>query len=187
MAAGGRPFQTNSLETVRGSAAAYMSQGADRIYLFNYMDSQTAIDDLSTYPTLLREIGDAGAMAGKARRHVVTYQDTWAPGEKAAYKLPVEVEAGRWFGIRVPVGEVAAGAKVAVRLGVKGGDAAKWEVRCNGVLAGFDRVEEGLKPGPNCPVYRFAGTLGSTEAVVDVKATSAGRVEWVEIVVEGRA
>ncbi len=187
VAAGGRPFQTNSLETVRGSAAAYMAQGADRIYLFNYMDSQTAMDDMTTYPALLREIGDASAMAGKARRHVVTYQDTWAPGEKAAYKLPVEVEAGRWFGIRVPVGEVAVGARAAVRLGVKGGDATKWEVRCNGVLAGFDRMEDGLKPGPNCPVYRFAGTLGSAEAVVDVKAASAGRVEWVEVFVEGRA
>jgi hypothetical protein len=48
-------------------------------------------------------------------------------------------------------------------------------------------MEDGLKPGPNCPVYRFGGTLGSAEAVVDVKAASAGRVEWVEVFVEGRA
>ena len=35
VAVGERPFQTNSIETVRGSIAAYMAQGADRIYLFN--------------------------------------------------------------------------------------------------------------------------------------------------------
>ena len=27
------------------------------MYLFNYMDSQTAIDDLQNYPALLRQIG----------------------------------------------------------------------------------------------------------------------------------
>ncbi|MBI2689412.1 MAG: hypothetical protein HYX27_24155 [Acidobacteria bacterium] len=181
-AAGGRPFQTNSLETVRGSAAAYLAQGADRIYLFNYMDSQTAMDDNSVYPQLLREVGDTAAMRGKPRRHVVTYQDTWAPGERAFYKLPVDSEPGRWNSVRQPVGK--AFGKAALRLGVRGAGAAKWEVRCNGALAAFERTESDLRPGPDTPVYRFGVQLESPEAVVEWKAATAGRVEWVEVLFE---
>lgn len=184
VAAGGRPFQTNSIETVRGSAGAYLAQGADRIYLFNYMDSQTAMDDNSTYPELLREAGNLASLRGKARRHVVTYQDTWAPGEKAAYKLPIEAEAGRWFAVRQPVGGGAASARVAIRMGVRGADASGWEVRCNGARASFERVETELKPGPNTPIYRYAVPLTSEEAVIDIRPASAGRVEWMEVLVE---
>jgi hypothetical protein len=184
VAAEGRPFQTNSIDTVRGSAAAYLSQGADRIYLFNYMDSQTAMDDNSTYPQLLREVGDAAAMRGRMRRHVVTYQDTWAPGEKPIYKLPIDAEEGRWFAVRQPVGDVPVSSAAFIRIGVRNGDAAGWEVRCNGVRAVFQRVEADIKPGPNTPVYRFAVKLASEEAVIDVKPSSAGRVEWLEVLIE---
>lgn len=178
VAAGGRPFQTNSIETVRGSAAAYRAQGADRIYLFNYMDSQTAMDDNTTYPELLRETRRI------PRRHVVTYQDTWAPGEKPAYKLPIEAQFGRWFSLRQPVGDDTANYKTSIRLGVRDGDATKWEIRCNGILAEFQRVESNLTPGPDTPVYRYTTKLNSPEAVLDVKPDTAGRVEWVEILVE---
>jgi hypothetical protein len=184
VAAGGRPFQTNALETVRGSAAAYMAQGADRIYLFNYMDSQTAMDDNSTYPQLLREIGDAEAMRGRPRRHVVTYQDTWAPGEKPAHKLPIEAEEGRWFGVRLPVGDGATGMRAAVRIGVRGGEAGKWDVYANGARAAFGSVETGVRPGPDTPLYRFGVKLNGPEVVIDVKPGSGGRVEWMEVLLE---
>jgi hypothetical protein len=184
VAAGGRPFQTNSIETVRGAAAAYLEQGADRIYLFNYMDSQTAMDDNSTYPQLLREIGDPAAMRSHARRHVVTYQDTWAPGEKPAHKLPIEAEAGRWFMVRQPTGGEISRYGAAVRLGVRGGDATNWEVRLNGQAAPFRGMEQGLRPGPDTPVYRYAAKLTSSDAVIDVRPTVGGRVEWIEILLE---
>jgi hypothetical protein len=184
VAYGGLPFQTNSIETVRGSAAAYMAQGADRIYLFNYMDSQTAMDDNSTYPRLLREIGDASKMRGQPRRHIVTYQDTWAPGEKPAHKLPIDAEAGRWFTVRQPAGGESSRYKTAIRIGVRGGDATRWEVHCNGVRSPFQRAESDIKPGPDTPIFRFSAKLNSTDAVVDVKPNSPGRVEWIEILQE---
>ncbi|HEU0120104.1 MAG TPA: hypothetical protein VFQ91_06225 [Bryobacteraceae bacterium] len=183
-AAGGRPFQTNSLDTVRGSAAAYLAQGANRIYLFNYMDSQTAMDDNDQYPQLLKEIGDPLAMNAYCRRHVVTYQDTWAPGEKPFYALPIDAQPGRWFSLRQPVGAGATNLRASVRLGVAGQDARAWEVRCNGAVAKFQKIETGLRPGPDTPVYRFAVDLDATEAVLDVRPTSSGRVEWAEIFLE---
>ena len=182
--AGKRAWQSKTIDTVRGSAAAYMVQGADRIYLLKYMESDKAMEDKSTYPRLLREMGDAAAMKLNGRRHVVTYQDTWAPGEKAAYKLPVEAEAGRWFSIRQPVGNEPERFRTFVRVGVRGGDASAWEVRCNGAQAAFERVETGLQPGPDTPVYRFAAKLATTEAVIDVRPSTAGRVEWMELSLE---
>jgi hypothetical protein len=182
VAAGGRPFQSNSIETVRGSAHAYLSQGADDIYLFNYMDSQTAMDDNSRYGELLREAGRLDTLRGKPRRHVVTYQDTWAPGEKPAYKLPVETEAGRWFAIRIATGE---GAISKIRIGVRGADASSWNVRVNGEPAAFARVETDLKPGPDTPVYTFSVKAAGPDVVVDTQAGAKTRVEWMEAVWDG--
>lgn len=57
-------------------------------------------------------------------------------------------------------------------------------MRCNGVPATFQRVETALKPGPDTPVYRFAATLDSPEAVIEARPNSPGRVEWAEAVLE---
>lgn len=179
-AVGGRAFQTNSLETARGAAAAYLEQGADRIYLFNYMDQDTAIEDLREYPPLLRECGALATLAGKTRRHVVTYQDTYAPGEARGSLLPVEMTAGRWASFRVLTGRPDAALRAEVRLGVTA-DPREWEVRVNGVRAGYGGGIA-VKPGPDVPVYAFSlAELKSTEAVVDVRAAGAGTIHWVEV------
>lgn len=61
------------------------------LYLYNYFDCVTCMDDLENYPTLLREVGELDTLRGKPRRHVVTYSDTWAVGEPAGYLLPATV------------------------------------------------------------------------------------------------
>lgn len=66
------PVLINSIETVRGAALALLHRGADRIYLYNYMDFEPTNDQAHDYPRLLREIGDPAAMAGQPRRHVLT-------------------------------------------------------------------------------------------------------------------
>ena len=70
----------------------FVSNAASKIYLFNYMDSDTALDDNTRYPELLTQLTDAT----KARRHVVTYKDTWAPGEVPNHALPVNLEPNSW-------------------------------------------------------------------------------------------
>lgn len=62
---------TNSLETTRGAAASALDRGADCIYLFNYMDMETAMDDLHNYPALLREVGSLETISEKTR-HMLT-------------------------------------------------------------------------------------------------------------------
>jgi hypothetical protein len=180
-AAGGRPFQTNSLETVRGAAAAYLEQGADRVYLFNYMDRDTAIEDLDNYPALLSECGELDTLRGKPRRHVVTYQDTWAPGEPRAYALPVQTQPGNWIAFRVLCGPAEPGRGACVRLGISAAPKG-WQVRLNGALAEPRGTEE-LKPGPAVPCYRFdlREALAAGENVVEVTPASAAAIEWVEL------
>ncbi len=89
-----RPIPMNSIETVRGAAASLLERGADRVYLFNYMDSQTQMPDAENYPALLHECGRLETLAGKARRHVVTYADTSAPGEPS-HRLTASMTAWR--------------------------------------------------------------------------------------------
>ena len=83
----GAASQVNTLETVRGAAASLLDRGADRLYLFNYMDCDTAMESQEEYHQVLREAGSLETMAGKVRRHVVTYPDVCAPGEARAAAL----------------------------------------------------------------------------------------------------
>ncbi|MFN9894096.1 MAG: hypothetical protein ACK58M_12775, partial [Acidobacteriota bacterium] len=99
-----RPLQFNTLETARGAAASLLSRGADRVYLFNYMDSETSMPDHENYPKLLRECGSLSTLAHKPRRHIVTYSDTYAPGEAQGAQLPKSLRPGDWASFRVHVG-----------------------------------------------------------------------------------
>src|ERR1043165_9310538 len=66
-------------------------QGADLIYLFNYMDSQTTVGDPREYRLILNEAGAMEAAVAKLRRHVVTYADVNPPGVPAPRALPAPV------------------------------------------------------------------------------------------------
>ncbi len=179
--------QTNSLETVRGAAASLLDRGADRIYLFNYMDSQTAMDDLANYPALLRECGDLATLAGKPRRHVVTYADTWAPGEPHGSALPMDVGPGRWSAIRIQTGPKPLGQAAEAALGIEGTGgqkAAEWQVRLNGARLEHSGELAARKPGPAAPMHGWRvppEALQRGHNLVEVHATDAGRIVWAEI------
>ncbi len=185
----GAAASPNSLQTVRGAASAMLDRGADRVYLFNYMDSDTAMEGLDDYPTLLRECGSLGTLAGKARRHVVTYADTWAPGEPRAQALPSQPGAGQWVAFRVATGPKPSASEVTVCLGVEGGaaaDAKGWQVRVNGDLCEARGAVDLPKPKPVCPVYAFAVPLASVNRgydCVEVCPDKAAKIVWVEMAV----
>lgn len=151
-----RPLQFNTLEMVRGAAASLLSRGADRVYLFNYMDADTAMPDLANYPKLLRECGALPTLAGKPRRHIVTYSDTYAPGEAQGSQLPKSIRPGDWASFRVHVGPAIAAPKPVFQIE---GEFA--QVRYNG--------ETELRPG-------LSGYV-----VIDAQARVETTVHWVEI------
>lgn len=182
--------QTNSLETLRGAALALLQGGADRIYLFNFMDSETAIDQTDDYPRLLREIGDPAVMAAQPHRHVLTYADTWAVGEKAVESLPATVPAGGWHAFRLPIGPRPAAGDAFVVLAfdpvckATGGDSSVW---VNGSRCEQAEPAELQKPCPEEPAWRFrvpAGALLAGYNVIEIEAKKALTVTWTELAIK---
>ena len=126
----GRKYLYNTFETVVGSACAYYAEGADAIYLFNYMDmpfsdeiKDTSIcSDKSTYRKLLRTVGDYDRCAAEKRRHVVTYDDVSAIGAVTRKPLPLLLagkkgELVSFSALRVPTGKIDGTRSVRVILG----------------------------------------------------------------------
>ena len=186
---GSKLFQTNSLETVRGAALSLLHRGADRIYLFNYMDSETTIDQAGDYPRLLREIGDPAEMAAQPRRHVLTFADTWAVGEPQATALPASVAADAWHAFRLHVGPRPVAGETFLVLafepasGVAGEAAA---VRVNGEPCGGAESATLTKPCPEEPAWRCRIPLAALRDgynVIEIQPTSPLTVTWVEIAV----
>ncbi len=172
-----RPMQPNSLETVRGAAAALLWRGADRIYLFNYMDSQTQMGDPENYGRLLRECGSLETLAGKRRRHIITYSDTWAPGEAAGAQLPKRVGAGEWATFRLQCGPPLTAATVRLELE----QCEIGELRVNGALCSRAADEQAAKPGPARGFHSWQAPAGlQGAAVIDVRAEKGGQIHWVE-------
>lgn len=188
------PAQTNSLETVRGAAVSLLDRGADRIYLFNYMDSETAMADLGDYPALLREVGSLETLSGKPRRHVLTYADTWALGEPAARPLPVQCRPGQWEAFRLPLGPRPTAGRAQVRLAAEGDcgtcgcvAVAGAEVRLNGELCSSAEPAKVPPPGPLTPLAVFEIPLPAMTRgynVIELLPACAARLDWVEIAVQ---
>lgn len=183
-------WHTNSLETLRGTAASFLDQGADRIYLFNYMDSMTAMDNLREYPVMLREIGSLAAMKGKRRRHVLTYQDTWAPGEPQAHPLPAAIGSGGLGEFRLQTGPRPAAGKVTLLLGVENKvavDSGTLEVRVNGEVCEYVGRATLPKPDVPFPVHAYAVPLSSVQRgrnLVEAMSRAELTIGWVELDVE---
>ena len=157
-------FQTNSLETLRGAALSLLHRGADRIYLFNYMDSETTIDDAGEYPVLLREIGDIGMMNSKARRHVLTYTDTWAVGDPQTDALPAQIPTGGWHAFRLHIGPKPEHGVANVVLAfdpADGGPGEGAEIRVNGEPCKVAEAATLSKPCPEQPAWRYSVPLAA--------------------------
>lgn len=178
-----RPILKNSLETVRGAAASLLDRGADRVYLFNYMDSETAIDRLDQYPQLLQEVGELATLKGKPRRHVVTYADTWAPGEARPHALPARFEPKQWLAFRVPTGPKPQQGRVQIRLGMSDANT-KCLVLLNGVECQPVDAPKIDAPAPKEPVLAYAAPLSAVQRgdnLIEAQPQTAGQLHWVEI------
>ncbi len=93
----------NTVETVRGAAVSLLYRGVDRIYLFNYMDSETTMPDKDDYQAALNQAGELDSACSYPRRHVITYADTHPPGQPTPCALPAKCDKDRLaeFGIHI--------------------------------------------------------------------------------------
>ncbi len=158
-------------ENVNALAAQYLSEGADAVYLFNYMDvpdAEAARKDAANpensslrpenYMKLLRTAGSKETAVRAERRHVKTFADigpVWYDMEKLA-PLPLTVKAGRAACLRMRVGEVPADAAVEVRLGVSGEEADAPKVYVNSEPCDYLRSEEVIPAYTRRPARVYA-------------------------------
>ena len=183
---------TNSAGTVRGTAASLIHKGANRIYLFNYMDSVTTVSNPEDYSHILREAGTLKTATAHPRRHVVTYSDTWAPGEPEVYALPAWCSQGQAAAFNIHIGPRPAAGKVMVFIGLGEESTCEFghlEVHVNGELCS----ESGsAPPGHIHPIVKtMAGFDVPLSAVKDgynrVDVTNSEmalyQIVWVEIMV----
>jgi hypothetical protein len=91
----------NDLATLRGFAASAYHRGADSLYLFNWMDSETRPVTANDYTRLVRDGLSRQAVVAAPRRHPVCYRDTVPSGFPSGVQLPVEARAGGSFRIHV--------------------------------------------------------------------------------------
>jgi len=120
-------YEYVSQQEVRGLAASFLDRGADQIYLYNFMDRDPTSQRVSGSPHTLREVGRLGTLVGKARSHVLTYANLWAPGDAPAFPLPYRISR---FGyrpsaeFRVPIGpEPLPTQEATIRIGFEIADA----------------------------------------------------------------
>ena len=92
-------------EVARGYAAQYLSEGADRMYYYNYFQ-----DPNNRFPeieNIHRTGGEPETIFSLPRRHVVAYQDLCPVGHTPYKPLPVTLPAGGHACVEVHTGHVA--------------------------------------------------------------------------------
>ncbi|MBQ8498126.1 MAG: hypothetical protein IJ489_11830 [Clostridia bacterium] len=124
----GRKYAYNTYETAIATACAHHFQGADAVYLFNYMDMPVPIDDRecslyadkALYRKFLCTAGDYELCSAEKRRHVITYDDVSAIGVPMQKQLPKVLSEGLFTALRIATGKIGADRKISVILGFEG-------------------------------------------------------------------
>lgn len=141
-------FVYNNLQQVRGAAASLFDRGGPYLYLFNYMDRDPTCTTVTRLDQVIRETGSPETLRGKARSHVYTFPNLWAPGEIPAFNLPYRLSRYGYrpsAEFRIPIGPAPdASQSATVVLGLQKGDAPESEGR---VVAAYGRkIHHDLPP-----------------------------------------
>lgn len=151
-----------------GYAIRYLGNGADSMYLFNYMIQLDKMI-LPDYPLCAASITKINQVCGRAEtilqgplRYIVTYQDLAPQGQKAWNPLPMALEnAMQKFGVQL--GFCPFGRKMALILGFAAGTPKQAEIRINGQICSswqpcdrgvVDQEIPNLYAGKNANLYR---------------------------------
>lgn len=183
----------NDLPSAYGFAATALHRGADGVYLFNWMDSQTRPVDAADYQRLLRTGFSPAAVAGETRRHPVTFRDTVPRGFADGTQLPVRLPGKGSVRTHLGAGDGGGSAHAVLGLSAAGGDITRLRVKLNGrELVAAGEVSDRRRIGGAARACRFVCPPGSARAGENVLefTTPDGadplEIVWVEIRVEPR-
>lgn len=185
---------------VLASAAQYWSEGADRIYLYNYFDDpspdenpywgnlvkEVAYPEMAVQAShltrLLNVLGDPDTVYDSPRCHMVTYRDQRPDWRPVRSDLPAALAKGQPAFFRIVTGVVPAGKRVCARLGLRGCA----EVYVNSAPVRPAGEEDCVPPfvGEKLKVYEIPDYVGSA-AVVEVIAREDGAaLSYLDVTVE---
>ena len=117
----GRKYVFNTFETAISSACAYLYQGADAIYLFNYMDKYVDYCTGEAGKKFFKTVGNYERCIAEKRRHILTYNDVSAIGVPQKKPLPAKIFRGEYAAFRIVTGEIPQGRNASIILGIEAG------------------------------------------------------------------
>lgn len=196
----GRKYSYNTLETALGFSCAYDFLGADKIYLFNYMDCPVIRDAENesifmpeNYKFFLQTAGNAEKETDAVRRHVLSFNDVYAVGCATRRPLPISFAEREgipdYTAVRIPTGNIPEGRRVYFIIGTergKGNTGEDYSIYANTVFCPYSGMCERKAPMyPDLDYFSYEikndGKLPPvTVAEVGIKK-GEGKVHWIEI------
>ncbi len=185
----------NDLAAARGFAASAYHRGAEGLYLFNWMDSQTRPVTAGEYALLLRDGLSRRAVLCAPRRHPVCYRDTVPSGFPNGAQLPADARKGKSF--RVHIGPKPESGKVWAIAGLSRRDGvreANFEGSLNGRALGAAENVTNLQGfgGGTVRAVRFPCPLDAVKdgynrlSIRQVDGSAAQQIVWVEMRLDPR-
>ncbi len=186
----------NTLASAYGFAASALARGADALYLFNWMDSETRPVPAESYRRLVERGLKADVVGRAERRHPVCYRDTVPSGFPNGAVLPAEGPEGREF--RIHIGRAPAFGRVELIVGLAqrdGVSTAAFHVEINGVEApSADDLQETTDLGGDparavrflCPPPTVRDGY-NTVRIVQTPGQPPQRIVWVELRIDPTA
>ncbi len=186
---------TQTPETVRGAVVSALHRGADRIYLYNFMDKGNSTLEMMEFQeserhAIMSQIGDLETAIKHSRRHVVTFADMAATGQPRATALPAECKKDQPAIFRIHIGLIPVTGEAYVYFGLGTDekiDGEIFDVRVNGEPC---RYIPNKTPGTTHPIVKQIlgyqidpADLNHGYNVVEIipKTESTYTVVWVEI------
>ncbi len=192
----------HTLELYNGMAASYLSQGADKVALYNnYLlipatiqykhkvtTGEEAVDGTWRHWVLATTLGSYDKLMTLDRRVILTYNDTWQIWADAKAQLPQSCAAGESVVVRIPVGDVAPGSTVTLKIGVSAQNISKRPtVYANSVACTWDSLEmcdEGFSKYQLLTYKVPASALNSPYLTVEVVPQRTLDMDYAEVTIE---
>ena len=167
-------LKPTTYETTAGLAAAYLADGADKVYLYNYFN-----DPLFPSPVFFkaqRTCGDLETLEGEGRRIPVLYQDVAPFGQTGYHPLPASAKD---FSLSVLTGPLFLGEAATVTVGfdreIEEGDAILFVNGTEAMLSEKADTPPEAPEGKHYYTYKVAAdALGETRQTLAVKARDGG-------------
>ncbi len=191
-------YGSHTFETYNGIAASFLSQGADKIALFNQYIGFSGIDDfhkISSYDDMVSgtyrhwvinsTIGSYEKLMTLDRRLVLTYNDVYSVWKRSTNaQLPKTVAAAETATLRFPIGDIPLGAAATVKFSVTApNDTALPTVYINSQPAAFVGIEFNEEGFTSLPILSYSvptSALDDTYAVVEITPSSALTIDYAE-------